>query len=407
MQTKNIALSLILMGLIALGAVCVGTVKAQTQDTITINQDGSITPSTAPIQQTGNAYSLTSNLRGSITVNKNNTLLEGNGYTVFSKGNYESGAVELKSVTNVTVEGFIIPFNSEQTIGISLIDTSNAIVINNTVKEFESIQAWNGGSFTGISISGGNSNIITKNTLINNLNGLMVYGSSYNQISENNVTSKTSLSGLYSHGICFNTAFNNSFYHNNIINNTYQFWSSNSVNFWDDGYPNGGNYWSDYTAKNPNADARSKLGIYNLPYVIDPQNRDHYPLVKHFNSADYALLTVPPKVSILSPLNLAYNESDLPLVFTVDKAVNWEAYSLDGKQNTTVTGNSTIANVTNGFHNLTLYANDTYGDIGASTTTFTMEKQEPFPIVTVAAALGVIAIIVGVGLAVYFKKNRH
>jgi hypothetical protein len=36
-----------------------------------------------------------------------------------------------------------------------------------------------------------------------------------------------------------------------------------------------------------------------------------------------------------------------------------------------------------------------------------MEKQEPFPIVTVAAALGVIAIIVGVGLAVYFKKNRH
>jgi parallel beta-helix repeat protein len=334
-------------------------------------------------------------------------VLEGNGYTIFSKGNYESGAVELKDVTNVTVKDFIIPFNSEQTIGISLIDTSNALVINNTVEEFESIQAWNGGSFTGISISGGNSNIITKNTLIDNLNGFMVYGSSYNQISENNITSKTSLSGLYSHGICFNTAFNNSVYHNNIINNTYQFWSSNSVNFWDDGYPNGGNYWSDYTAKNPNADARSKLGIYNLPYVIDPQNRDRYPLVKPFNSADYAVLTVPPKVCILSPLNLAYNESDVTLVFTVDKAVNWEAYSLDGKQNVTVTGNTTIAKVTNGSHNLTLYANDTYGDIGASTTTFTIEKPAAFPTVTVVAALGITAIVFGAGLTVYFRKYHR
>ena len=290
--------------------------------------------------------------------------------------------------------------------GIELINASNILVANNTIRDVGSLLAMNGIQYAAVYVEGGGSNILTGNNLINNLNGMFFADTSHNQIVRNNITN-TSSYGLNGDGIYFSSASNNTIYHNNFINSTSLAEVLNSVNLWDDGYPNGGNYWSDYTAKNPNADARSKLGIYNLPYEIDSQNRDRYPLVKPFNSADYALLTVPPKVSILSPLNLAYNESDVPLVFTVDKPVNWEAYSLDGKQNITITGNTTIANVTNGLHNLALYANDTYGDIGASTTTFTIEKPAPFPTVTAAAALGVTAIVVGVGLVVYFKKYRH
>jgi hypothetical protein len=144
-----------------------------------------------------------------------------------------------------------------------------------------------------------------------------------------------------------------------------------------------------------------------MPYVIDGQNKDRYPLLKPFNSTLYALATLPPKISILSPLTKTYNGSIVPLVFTVDKAVNWRGYSLDGKQNVTITGNNTIANIMNGSHSITVYANDTFGDIGASTMTFTIAKPEPFPTATVAAALGVTAIVIGVGLIVYFKKYRH
>jgi hypothetical protein len=78
---KTITLALILVCLMALGVVCIRPVKAQTQNDITINSDGSVTPSTAPIKQTGNTYTLTSNVGGAIYVDRNNTILDGNGYT--------------------------------------------------------------------------------------------------------------------------------------------------------------------------------------------------------------------------------------------------------------------------------------------------------------------------------------
>jgi hypothetical protein len=125
-----------------------------------------------------------------------------------------------------------------------------------------------------------------------------------------------------------------------------------------------------------------------------------------FTSATYLLETTPPKISLLAPLNQTYDKPSVPLVFTTDKAVTWVGYSLDGKQNVTITGNTTLTNMTNGLHNLTVYANDTFGDIGASQTiTFTIAL--PIPTATVAAVSGALAVVVVAGLLVYFKKHRH
>jgi hypothetical protein len=122
--------------------------------------------------------------------------------------------------------------------------------------------------------------------------------------------------------------------------------------------------------------------------------------------------TPPPKISILSPLNQTYNESSVPLLFTTDKAVNWTGYSLDGKQNVTINCNSTVVNMTNGLHNITVYANDTFGNIGASENiTFQVELPEPskpFPTALVAAVSGASAVVVVVaGLLVYLKKRKR
>ena len=110
--------------------------------------------------------------------------------------------------------------------------------------------------------------------------------------------------------------------------------------------------------------------------------------------------TTPPKISLLSPLNETYNAASVPLVFTVDKSVNWTSYSLDGKQNVTISGNTTFANMTNGLHSITVYAEDTFGNIGAcaETIAFTIAKPEPFPTATVAAVSGTSAIVVVVVL---------
>jgi hypothetical protein len=60
-------------------------------------------------------------------------------------------------------------------------------------------------------------------------------------------------------------------------------YSSNSVNAWDDGYPSGGNYWSDYTGvdlrKGPYQNETGSDGIGDTPYSIDSDNADRYPLM--------------------------------------------------------------------------------------------------------------------------------
>jgi hypothetical protein len=121
----------------------------------------------------------------------------------------------------------------------------------------------------------------------------------------------------------------------------------------------------------------------------------------------YVLQTTPPRISVQSPLNEAYNESSLSLVFTVDKSISWISYSLDGKTNLTINGNITLTDLSNGQHNLTVYANDTYGNIGASEVfSFTTAKPESFPTLP-AVAVSVFAVVVVVaGLLVYFKKHK-
>ena len=165
----------------------------------------------------------------------------------------------------------------------------------------------------------------------------------------------------------FWSSSNNTVYHNNFIKNTPSAGDASdsgapfSGNTWDDGYPSGGNYWSDYQTRYPNATEVDNSGIGNTPYVIDSQNKDRYPLMELFT-------TTPPQISLLSLTNMKYNESSVPLVFTVDRSVNWVGFSLDGLKNVTVTANTTLTGLSSGLHRITVYANDTFGNMGASQT---------------------------------------
>jgi hypothetical protein len=74
----------------------------------------------------------------------------------------------------------------------------------------------------------------------------------------------------------------------------------------------------------------------------------------------------------------------------------------------TATGNTTLAGLSGGEHNLTVYSWDSAGNIGASeTVTFNISNQEPFPTATVAALSTVAAVAVGAGLLVYLKKRQR
>ena len=78
-------------------------------------------------------------------------------------------------------------------------------------------------------------------------------------------------------------AGDNIIYHNNFINNTVavqmgSLLKNPNVAVWDKGLEIGGNYWSDYLSKYPNASEIGNSGLGNTPYVIDANNQDKYPL---------------------------------------------------------------------------------------------------------------------------------
>jgi C1A family cysteine protease len=75
--------------------------------------------------------------------------------------------------------------------------------------------------------------------------------------------------------------------------------------------------------------------------------------------------TTPPSIAILSPQNKTFDADNVPLIFTINESTSWMAYSLDGQSNVTITGNTTLTGLSDGAHTVIVYANDTFGNMGA------------------------------------------
>jgi hypothetical protein len=148
--------------------------------------------------------------------------------------------------------------------------------------------------------------------------------------------------------------------------------------------------------------------VNDILYVIGGYFRSSHDLVPSGMNEQYIPLGygVPPEVETLSPVSKTYDVSNVSLAFTVNKTVSWVGYSLDGRDNVTVSGNTTIGGLANGLHNVTVYAEDSFGNVGASETVrFSVEV--PFPTALVATISAASVIIAGVGLLVYLKKRKH
>lgn len=123
-------------------------------------------------------------------------------------------------------------------------------------------------------------NTVSANCLTSNLQGIRLIRCLNNTISGNNITANSW------YGIGILSSDNNAIYHNSLVDNSKQVENINDFggnNSWDNGYPSGGNYWSDYVGvdlyKGPHQDVVGGDGIGDTPYVIDANNRDNYPLI--------------------------------------------------------------------------------------------------------------------------------
>jgi nitrous oxidase accessory protein NosD len=292
----------------------------------------------------------------------------------------------------------------------------------------------------------GNSNTIAKNSgyfslLLSVSSNNIVYGNSisgdlslrgFNNVCYANEISTISISTGGSH-----YADNNTFYKNNILgHNSFlgkfpELWVQSKepgLLVWDNGKV--GNYWKSYLGVDANGD-----GIGDIPYnvtagyhyfdggfreeaIIDC-GHDNFPLIQPFDIAsvpvqlpDWVILDFQSEQSILviSPQNRTYNFTNVTLNFTVPEYSLKVLYSLDGKENVTITGNTTITGLSNGLHNITVYAQDTFGNIGSSQTiSFNVAKPEPesFPLVSVLVASVVsVVVVVAAGLLLFSRHRK-
>jgi parallel beta-helix repeat protein len=315
---SSIALVVIVVS-ISSAAFKVQTVEAS--GTIYIRADGSVEGTDKIVSSDNITYTFNDNINDSIIVERDNIVVDGAGYALqgtgaeYSKGiylsyrsnvtikkinviNFDIGTYLYKSYNNSIVGNNITANNVFYGDGIYLDESSNnGIVGNHIANNKYGILLWeslnntvSGNNITankglgmgfgiGLHVSS-TYNSIVGNHIANNWRGINLYESSnYNSISENNITANNEC-GIQ----IYESSSNNHVYHNNFVDNVKQAIAITYTSVWDDGYPSGGNYWSDYTGIDLNHD-----GIGDTEYVIDADNIDHYPLMGMFSSFNTSL----------------------------------------------------------------------------------------------------------------------
>jgi len=191
---------------------------------------------------------------------------------------------------NNTVSGNNISDNSD---GVYFYYSSYNTVFGNNMTDIETGVYFYNSSYNTVSSNNINStsygvylswsssnNTISGNNITNNYNGggVSLLYSSYNTVFGNNITNNYNGAYLYE-------SSNNTVYHNNFLDNTQHVFieTPGYANTWDNGYPSGGNYWSDYTGADlysgPYQNETGSDGIGDTLYIIDLDNQDNYPLV--------------------------------------------------------------------------------------------------------------------------------
>jgi len=270
--------------------------------------------------------------------NMNNTIVDGSGV----------GTVMCIMANNVTINGFTIRNSDAVENGVSLGNSSYCTIRQNNITDngngiFEYGGSFNifadnfisrnhlrgidlgwagfevfcneikgnmihGNNYFGIHLFLGRNNVILQNDISNQNVGLQILGGCRQNVIQKNIFSENDVSiYLWAYAdlewpsnnlIMENTlevlivdpGENNVIYHNNFLESS-PVAVSNGTNIWDNGYPSGGNYWSNYTGVDSDSD-----GIGDSLYEIDSSNIDHYPLMGMFSdfnaTSEYHVQTI-------------------------------------------------------------------------------------------------------------------
>ncbi len=262
-----------------------------------IKADGSVS---APgvFDREGNIYSLTGDLGIlPIVVECNNIVLDGKGFTSKSMSGWSEQVAVNLTASNVTVRNF-----NFANYGLGILGAwDNNTIVNNTFKNvIKAISIYGNGynvtansiqssAFFAIRLLNTYGNTFFENSLSDNSLGFDVTNSTENLAVANTFTNNNEAFRISNGGF--------QVYHNNFVNQFQQVSPGafsalilseySGSNVWDNGYPSGGNYYSDYLARYPNATEIDNSGIGNTPCQVSINSNltDRYPLLEPVNTS--------------------------------------------------------------------------------------------------------------------------
>jgi parallel beta-helix repeat protein len=267
-----------------------------------IRADGTVDPPTAPVSRDGDTYTLTDDIfcdGDGIIIQKDNITLDGAGHTV--QGTGSGTGIYMFERNHVTVRDISV---KSKLYGICLEHSSDNTIMRSMTES---------GTFGIWLVDSARNNIVANNVTENYYGISLLSFSNNNTISENQVANNT---GTYAAAVYLYVSSNNSFYHNIFMGNSVQRTSqvydaawdcadpgltAPSINTWDNGYPSGGNYWSNYNGtdgyKGAYQNETGSDGMGDQPYIVDANetralnNTDRYPLMNAL-AHDIAVMNV-------------------------------------------------------------------------------------------------------------------
>jgi len=254
----------------------------------------------------------------------------------------DAGYVALVNCTDITIQNLDLAKNAQ---AILLAFTTNSTITQNnfTANEYD------------VFLHRSSNNSITKNDMTEDWYGVWLQESSDNLVQENTIK-QTNYYGIYAYlssqnrilkntiaawyGVWFESSSGNLVYHNDFGGTTsHQFFTRDSVNIWDDGYPSGGNHWPNYNGTDIyNGSYQNETGsdgIGDAPYVIDASNQDNYPLVIH----DTALTNIHTMKTNCLPLPTVCQNMTTGVYVTVENQGEYaETFNVTAYANSTLIG---------------------------------------------------------------------